>query len=107
MNVVLTRNQPAIIRDLPASQAKVGPPFGGNGGLFTQGEFRTVKMPIVCPYCWDSNIELVPNVKLHAQNFPNQTKPLAASVFHCTHWHIFATFPLEDAYAVTQHLHRR
>ena len=58
----------------------------------------SMEPPIACPYCFDMDIEVVPNAKLHLENFPrqNQTKPLAGSVFRCSYWHIFATFPLES-----------
>jgi hypothetical protein len=54
-----------------------------------------MELPLVCPYCWDQRIELVPDARLYAENFHQQQAPIPASVFHCRNWHIFATFPLE------------
>jgi len=56
-----------------------------------------VEQPILCPYCGDQNIEVVPDTHLYAENVPNQMTPIPASVFRCGHWHIFAMFPLDDA----------
>lgn len=54
-----------------------------------------MKLPSVCPYCWDTKIEQIGEVKLFAEHFPQQTTPIAGSVFRCNRWHVFATFPLE------------
>jgi hypothetical protein len=63
-----------------------------------------MEQPVVCPYCGDRNIEAVPDPRLYAESFPNQTSPISASVFRCTRWHIFATFPLDSD---TQRLPRK
>ena len=61
------------------------------------GNIHPVAMepPIVCPYCCDRHLEPVPEARLYAENVPRQTTALSASVFRCSHWHVFATFPLE------------
>jgi len=40
-----------------------------------------MEQPILCPYCGDQNIEAVPDACLYAENVPNQTTPIPASVF--------------------------
>jgi len=59
------------------------------------------EMPVLCPYCCDLNIEPVPEAKLCAEIFSHRTIALSASVFRCSHWHIFATFPSDCP--TTQH----
>jgi hypothetical protein len=54
-----------------------------------------MEAPLVCPYCCDSNIQAVPDARLYAANFPQQTTPLSGSVYRCSRWHVFAMFPLE------------
>jgi hypothetical protein len=66
-----------------------------------------VEQPILWPYCGDRNIEAVPDARLYAENVPNQTTPISASVFGCGHWHIFAMFPLDDASRNTQRVPRK
>jgi len=55
-----------------------------------------MELPVVCPYCWDTNIEPVPDAKLYAANLTRQMTPIAGAVFHCGHWHVNAMFHPED-----------
>jgi hypothetical protein len=58
-----------------------------------------MELSVICPYCRDANVESVPDAKLYAENLPQQTTPIAASVFRCNHWHVFAAFPLDGEIA--------
>jgi hypothetical protein len=58
-----------------------------------------MELSVICPYCRDANVENVPDAKLYAENLPQQTTPIAASVFRCNHWHVFAAFPLDGEIA--------
>ena len=55
-----------------------------------------MEVAVLCPYCADMDIERVPHAKLYAEHLPSQATPIAASVFHCSQWHIFATFPTDE-----------
>ena len=55
-----------------------------------------MELPTVCPYCWDTKIERIGEVKLYAEHLPQQTTPIAGSIFQCSHWHDFATLPIES-----------
>jgi hypothetical protein len=61
-----------------------------------------MELSVICPYCRDTNVQSVPDAKLYAENLSQQTTPIAAAVFRCNHWHVFATFPLDDE--ISDHL---
>lgn len=51
-----------------------------------------VERPNVCPFCGDDALELLPGAELIATNTPTPHIVSRAEVFHCSAWHIFATF---------------
>ena len=52
-----------------------------------------MELPVVCPCCWDTNIERVLDAKLYTENLSRQTTiPITGVVFRCSHWHVFAMF---------------
>jgi hypothetical protein len=53
-----------------------------------------MQLPLVCPYCWDQHVEPMSDARLYGVN-SSHGQPLAASVFRCRQWHIFATFPTD------------
>ena len=48
-------------------------------------------VPIVCPLCWDHAIERVDGVNLSANNVAGKNVG-GASIYRCSHWHMFALF---------------
>jgi hypothetical protein len=51
-----------------------------------------VERPNVCPFCGDNTLALLPGAELIATNTPTPHIVSRAEIFHCSAWHIFATF---------------
>jgi hypothetical protein len=50
-----------------------------------------VEIPISCPICLDTTIERLEGIVLAART-RDGNEVAGVSVYHCSHWHLFALF---------------
>lgn len=52
-----------------------------------------VESPVICPYCGDNALKLLPGAELIAMNAPKPRVVSQARIYRCSAWHVFAVFP--------------